>query len=281
MYTQYYTFADLKLRILSAEKLDITAESLPFLTDDPDNVDLTVTVRPVMALPEPSGGVWDNGRCFSGNTVLHCNGINHPPYARVTYEENRDITIEYLPNTGADLFKTSGLVSTLGLERMLLSFGALILHASFVSWREGGILFTAPSGTGKSTQAELWRHYAGADVLNGDRACLRRRDGRWMAYGMPYAGSSDIYRNESVPIRAIVSLRQAPENRIRRMGLRECIGSLLPELSVHRWDPSFVNGAMDLTMELLQQIPVYRLECRPDEEAVEVLKKQITEEGNT
>lgn len=281
MHTQYYTFADIKLRIISAEKLDITAESLPFLTDDPDNVDLTVTVRPVTALPEPSGGVWDNGRCFSGNTVLHCNGTNHPPYARVTYEENRDITIEYLTNAGADLFKTSGLISTLGLERMLLSFGALILHASFVSWKEGGILFTAPSGTGKSTQAELWRRFAGADVLNGDRACLRRRDGRWMAYGIPYAGSSDIYRNESVPIRAIVSLRQAPENRIRRMGLRECIGSLLPELSVHRWDPAFVNGAMDLAMELMQQIPVYRLECRPDEEAVQVLKKQITEEGNT
>lgn len=281
MYTQYYTFADIKLRIRSAEKLDITEESLPFLTDDPDNVDLTVTVRPVTSLPEPSGGVWDNGRCFCGNTVLHCNGTNHPPYARVTYEESRDITIEYLADSGADLFKTSGLISTLGLERMLLSFGALILHASFVSWGEGGILFTAPSGTGKSTQAELWRQYAGADVLNGDRACLRCRDGRWTAYGMPYAGSSDIYRNESVPIRAIVSLRQAPENRIRRMGLRECIGSLLPELSMHRWDPVFVNRAMDLAMELLQQIPVYRLECRPDEEAVQVLKNQIMEEGNT
>lgn len=279
MHTQYYTFADVKLRIDSAEKLDITEESLPFLTDDPAGTDLTVTVRPTTALPELPEGVWDNSRCFAGNRVWHCNGVNHPPYARVTYEENRDITIEYLPDAGADLFKTSGLVSTLGLEKLLLGFGALILHASFVSWQEGGILFTAPSGTGKSTQAELWRRFAGADVLNGDRACLRRRDGRWMAYGMPYAGSSDIYRNESVPIRAIVSLRQAPENRIRRMGLRESIGSLLPELSVHRWDPAFVNGAMDLTMELLRQIPVYRLECRPDEAAVQILKQQITEEG--
>lgn len=279
MYRQFYAFADVKLRILSDEKLEITPESLPFLTEDPSGADMTVSMRAVDALPDPpAGGVWDCSRYFVGDTVFHSNGQNHPPYAKVTYLPSRDISIDYLPRSGIDLFKTSGLVSTLGLESLLLGFDALILHASFISWRDSGILFSAPCGTGKSTQAALWQKYAGADILNGDRACIRRRPEGWRAYGIPYAGSSDIYRNESVPIRAIVVLRQAPQNRIRRMRPMEALSCLLPELSLHRWDGAFMNKALDLTSDLLGHVPVFLLECLPDADAVQVLRSQITEE---
>lgn len=62
----------------------------------------------------------------------------------------------------------------LGLERLLLSRQGLLLHASFIRWQDRGILFSAPSGTGKSTQADLWVRHRGAEVINGDRAALRR-----------------------------------------------------------------------------------------------------------
>lgn len=279
MHCQFYTLADLKLRFLSDEPLDITAESLPFVTDDPGAVDLTIRIRRVGSLPPlPEGGIRDNGRCLLGNTVFHCNGQNKPPYAMVTYLPSRDIQIDYLPQQGVDLTKTAGLISTLGLETLLLGFDALILHSSFISWEGTGILFSAPSGTGKSTQAGLWQKHAGADILNGDRACIRRTAEGWRAYGMPYAGSSDIFRNESVPLGAIVILRQAPENRIRRVGPREAFGSLMPEFSIHRWDAEFMNRALDLVSELLGRIPVYLLECLPDADAVRVLQTKLREE---
>ena len=59
--------------------------------------------------------------------------------------------------------------------------------ASFIRWQGRGILFSAPSGTGKSTQANLWVQHQGAEVINGDRAALRQVGGRWQAFGLPYA----------------------------------------------------------------------------------------------
>lgn len=264
------------VQIVSDRELEITSESLPFLCDTAENADTTVYLQAVDALPAmPAQGVWDTERFFTGDTVFLCNGMYHPPYATVAYLPNRDVRIDYLPESGAAIWKTSGLISSLGLEQLLLRYEALILHASFVSWNRLGILFTAPSGTGKSTQAELWYRYAGADVLNGDRACIKKTAEGYLAYGMPYAGSSDIYRNEFVPLKAIVVLRQAPENRIRLLRQGEAFANLLPELSLHRWDASFMGKAMDLLAELLAHVPVYFLECLPNEEAVSVLKSTL------
>ena len=93
----------------------------------------------------------------------------------------------------------------------------MILHASFVSTRYGGLLFSGVSGIGKSTQADLWQRYEGAELLNGDRTVLRRMDGVWTAFGSPYAGSSNCFVNESRPVRAIVLLSQGSACSLRRL----------------------------------------------------------------
>ena len=155
---------------------------------------------------------------------------------------------------------------------------ALILHASFIKWRKKGILFSAPSSTGKSTQADLWQKYLGAEIINGDRAGIRKKDGVWRAYGLPYAGSSKIYRNESATLSAIVVLEQAEENCICPLGKTEAVARLLPEFSLHRWNATFMNEAMDLIAEIVEDVPVYLLKCRPDKQAVEILRETIEKE---
>ena len=123
-----------------------------------------------------------------------------------------------------------------------------MIHAAFIRWQEKGILFTAPSGTGKSTQAELWKKYEGADILNGDRAAVRRDEsGCW----------------------------QAEENRIRRLGMLEIIQKLYPETTVHQWEPDFIEKALTLLTELAGEVPIYLLECRPDRGAVEAVKNVL------
>ena len=106
----------------------------------------------------------------------------------------------------------------LGMEDILLRHSGLLLHSSFIRCQGKAVLFSAPCGTGKSTQAELWEKYKGADIVNGDRAGLRRLDCGWAAFGLPYAGSSGIYRNESAPLEAVILLRQAEENREAESG---------------------------------------------------------------
>ncbi len=163
----------------------------------------------------------------------------------------------------------------LGMEDILLRHSGLLLHSSFIRYRGKAVLFSAPCGTGKSTQAELWEKYEGADIINGDRSGLRRLDCGWAAFGLPYAGSSGIYRNENAPLAAVILLRQAEENRLRRMKAVEVFPDLYREITVHRWDRNFVSESTELLLQLLCEIPVYLLECRPDQEAVQLVRDEI------
>ena len=96
-----------------------------------------------------------------------------------------------------------------------------------------------------------------------------------MAFGLPYAGSSGIYRNESEPLAAVILLRQAKENRLRKLKVLEAFPDLYREVMVHRWDRKFVSESTELLLQLLQEIPVYLLECRPDREAVQLVRDEI------
>lgn len=246
--------------------------------------DLWMQFFPVDKLPEPpfSDGHQTNKRLYveSGERmeIYHLPAKGYPPYASVIWPEDRQDTVrcDYLRGKESYMNYSHNLSDLLGLETLLLRFQGLLLHASFIRWEGKGILFSAPSGTGKSTQADLWEKYEGAETINGDRAGLRRTDGRWNAFGLPYAGSSGIYRNESAPLEGIIALRQAPENRIRRLRPAEAFTYLYPEFSVHRWHRQFVEQASRLIGELLGDVPVWLLECRPDKEAVELVKETIT-----
>lgn len=167
------------------------------------------------------------------------------------------------------------LLDAANLEHMLTALGAVSLHSSFITSDGQAILFSAPSGTGKSTQAALWEQHAGAEQINGDRSVIRCVDGVWTAFGFPFAGSSGIYKNKSAPIRAIVVLRQAPENTIARLGASEAFRLLYSETAIQRWNTQGHAAAVDLLIRLSAAVPVYRLSCTPDARAVNLLQKTL------
>ena len=107
--------------------------------------------------------------------------------------------------------------SLLALERRLVKKDSMILHCAYVEYQGEAILFSAPSETGKTTQANLWEKYRGSRTVNGDRSLLGKKDGRWTAQGWPVCGTSEVCHDEAFPIRAIVMLSQADENRAVRM----------------------------------------------------------------
>ena len=164
------------------------------------------------------------------------------------------------------------------IEAMISAIGAINLHSSFIRWQGGAILFTAPSGTGKSTQANLWETCTDAEQINGDRSIIRCMDGVWTAFGFPFAGSSGIFRNEAVPIRAVVVLRQAPENTISRLRPGEAFRLLYSESAIQRWHASEHSAIVDQLVQLCRTIPVYLLHCTPDERAVRLLQDTLSME---
>lgn len=187
----------------------------------------------------------------------------------------------WLPRAHEALLRREGLpiAQNLGQELLLLSHDRLLLHASLIRWGGKAVLFTGPSGMGKSTQASLWERYRGAEILNGDKTVLHLTPERITAWGSPYAGTSGIYRNEAAPAAGIVALRQGPVNEIVPLRGKEALLELMPRMATAPWAGQWHGRGVDLALALLERIPVYRLTCRPDREAVELTERTIFPDG--
>lgn len=172
----------------------------------------------------------------------------------------------------ADLFGTNLVLQVMNLPRCLLAHGGVFLHASMIAHNGQAILFTAPKQVGKSTQAGLWERHRGAEVVNGDRALLRKQEGSWFAFGSPFCGTSGICKNRTLPIKAIVLLSQAQENRAERASVRQSYAALLDGCTFDVWDKAQMETLMDMGAELMAEVPFYRLFCLPNEDAIKTLE---------
>lgn len=167
------------------------------------------------------------------------------------------------------------LINCLALEKTLSECGRFVLHASFIKTMGEAVLFTAPSGTGKSTQAELWKQYKNAEIINGDRAGIWKEGGKWLAGGVPWCGTSGIMKNEILPLKAVVILRKGSENQITEMSVTSKTGRVLEQLTVNPWNREMLISAQIFCLRLCQEIPIIQLTCRPDKGAVGMLEKEL------
>ena len=165
--------------------------------------------------------------------------------------------------------------SLLALERRLIARDSLILHCAYMVYQGEAILFSAPSETGKTTQANLWEKYRGSRTVNGDRALLGKRKGRWTAQGWPVCGTSEVCQNEEFPIRAVVMLSQAKENQAQQLPPGRAFPLLYSQITVNKWNMKDHLHAIDLIQELAEGVPVFHLGCTISEKAVDCLEKAL------
>ena len=164
-------------------------------------------------------------------------------------------------------------LNALDVAHLVTRAGGVIFHSSYIEYDGKAILFTAPSGTGKSTQAELWRSLRGARIINGDRSAIRFVNGVPCAMGVPFAGSSEYCENRTLPRVAIVYLAQAPETTIRKVRGAEAFRRIWEGCTVNTWDRADVDRASETVMKIVSSVPVYYLACTPDESAVIALEQ--------
>ena len=168
----------------------------------------------------------------------------------------------------------------LALERPLLHYGRIVLHASAVIYHGCAYVFTAPSGGGKSTQARIWERKLCAEVLNGDKVVLHNNGKQLIAYGSPIAGSSGIYKNLCAPVAAIVQLEKGIETEISPLIMRERYLLLYSEAVKSDWDPAFNQRLLQLAESYLPQAEYVRLSCLPDPSAAEALLQYLKQKRN-
>lgn len=184
---------------------------------------------------------------------------------------DEDVKVE---ESKADGDYSFGYLESLALYRKLcekaLFFDVLLFHSSAVMVDNEVYLFTAPSGTGKSTHTRLWREYFGekAVMINDDKPLLKFMEDGIYACGTPWAGKHRLSNNIMGRIKGICILERSMNNRIERIDKREAFPMILNQ-TYRPDDTLLMKKTLDLVMKIFEQIPIYRLECNISMEAVE------------
>ena len=164
-------------------------------------------------------------------------------------------------------------------------FGTALFHSAVVSYKGRGYMFLGKSGTGKSTHARLWlEHVAGAELMNDDNPVVRFYDDvdgmpGAVVYGSPWSGKTPCYRNVQASVGGIVLLSQAPYNKIVRLRGVQSYAALVTSISGKRWDRSLADGLHATENSLAKHVPVWHLECLPDEAAARLCCESVAGDG--
>lgn len=172
-------------------------------------------------------------------------------YAVSSQEGVNQYHVWFVPEVAEMLDQDTVYLAAFSLEKQAIKDHSMILHSAYMCYEDTAVLFSAPSETGKSTQAGLWEKYRGT----------------W-----PVCGSSEICNNKSYPVRAIVMLSQAKENRISCLKGLEALRKVMEQITINAWNSEFQIQAMDELEILLKEVPVYHLECDISEDAVRCLE---------
>ena len=283
MMKRYYRFAGLEFQVEMPEEIFYRDERhlASFRADTCEKPHVFRFDR-VEELTLPAGNcqmMQPNFRIYAREEghVRYIGGEN--PYIRAEHH-GKFHTVQVKKNPYTDHIGSKTVLESMEIEHLTARNHGFIFHCSYIDHNGKAILFTAPSETGKSTQADLWAKYRGTEIINGDRAAIRLAEGQLLAEGIPFAGSSQYCKNRSLPIEAIIYLGQAPVTTIRKLRGYEAFSKIWEGVSVNTWDREDMELVSGVVQKVAEQIPIYHMPCTPDENAVivleETLRKQVS-----
>lgn len=233
--------------------------------DSGNEIDTKICIKPYADRTE----VYNGEVCFR-TTFEACNCLIHDGSLMLADKKWHNASFLVADNLGhIELFLVQ-LFYTHAVQRQMLQ-----LHCATIEDQGRGILFLGPSGIGKTTQAERWAQYRGSSIINGDIGFVQRTPQGYTAWGTPWHGSSPYCLNTSVPVKALVVLKQAPENRLRELTGFEKVREVSGSVFYPTWLENGMELCTDTLNHLLTDLPVYRLDNRADEAAVNLLAAEL------
>lgn len=167
------------------------------------------------------------------------------------------------------------------VARLLPSHNTVLFHGSCLALDGQGVLFTAKSGTGKSTHTRLWREAFGdrVSMINDDKPFLRILPQGVTVFGTPWQGKHRLGRNTAVPLKALCILCRGEENRIEPISPKEALPILLQQ-TFSPVDPQAMVQTLALVQQLSKTVRLYRLYCNMDPQAAQVARDAIFDKEN-
>lgn len=159
-------------------------------------------------------------------------------------------------------------------QKLIEDYNGMMIHSSAVVVDDKAYLFSAPSGTGKSTHTALWlKKFGGkAYILNDDKPAIRIIGDQVFAYGTPWSGKDDISVNKKVPIQGICFIKRDETNWIKPMSSSDAVVNLYHS-SIKKVDREIALKIMDIISMIIERVPIYQLGCTPTVEAAEMAYK--------
>ena len=195
----------------------------------------------------------------------------HVPYACAVRQGSE--TVLYVDHEAP--FWDTMIFDAAGLPDVFLERSAALVHAAFIGVGTEGVLFAGPKQTGKTTQARLWRDYAGALPINDDRALVSASPEGFTASGVPFCGSSRVCLNEQRPLKAVVFPERGEENAVTALSPFQSFQRLLGCFSYTETDPASLSRAVSFAQRIAEGCRCLKLCCRPDAGAVQTLKNEL------
>ena len=152
-----------------------------------------------------------------------------------------------------------------------------LFHCSAVAVDGKAYLFTAPSGTGKSTHTRLWREVFGdrAVMINDDKPLLHVTSDSVLIYGTPWDGKHRLSTNTVAPVAGICLLERGEENHVERIAKEEAFPRLLQQ-TYRPQSPVALMKTMELLETVARDVPLYRIRCNMEPEAARVAYEMMS-----
>lgn len=157
----------------------------------------------------------------------------------------------------------------------LLKYGGMMLHSSCVEKDGFAYLFSARSGTGKSTHTHLWlKNLDNTRIINDDKPALLRENDMWYACGTPFSGKTDENLNVKVPVRAIVFLHRSEKNTVKKIAPAMAVNLLL-EQTINPKNKDLAITMLETLDLLLREVPCFSLGCNMESDAATTAYEEI------
>lgn len=197
--------------------------------------------------------------------------------AYITDEKTADFCVEaeqseidrLVADGGIDYLSESCIINTLVCREILDNYDGLFFHSSALMFDGKAYIFSAPSGTGKSTHTALWqRHFGGrVQMINDDKPIIRKKGGDFYVYGTPWMGKSNIGANISAPLGAVFLLERDRVNYAEKVSAGKVFSKLLEATLISKKQDR-MSKILELYDEIFSAVDLYSLHCTISDDAV-------------